>query len=336
MTDRTLIIAEAGVNHNGSLKRAKEMVAVAAQAGADVVKFQTFLPELLTTKIAPLAEYQKKNISEDSQYEMLQKLRLNEEMHHSLLEYCVQQHIEFLSTPFDIPSCNFLNQLGIKRHKVASGEITNLPLLRVIARSGLPVILSTGMSTLDEVEAALKVLEQEGLKLSQITLLQCTTEYPAPDEESNLRAMQTMRTEFGVDVGFSDHTLGTEIAFAAVALGATVIEKHFTLDKSLNGPDQAASLEPNDLAQMIKGIRRIEAAMGTGLKQPSSSEEKNIAVARKSLVALTPIKAGEEFTPGNLTSKRPGTGISPMRWDDVIGRKAQRNFAPDEPIDCEI
>lgn len=336
MTERTLIIAEAGVNHNGSLKRAQEMIAVAAKAGADIVKFQTFSPELLTTKVAPLAEYQKKNISEHSQYEMLQKLRLSEEMHHSLLEYCAQHNIEFLSTPFDIPSCNFLNQLGMKRHKVASGEITNLPLLRTIARSGLPVILSTGMSTLAEVEAAIKVLELEGLERSNITILQCTTEYPAPDDESNLRAMQTMQNEFSVDIGFSDHTQGTEIALAAVALGATVIEKHFTLDKSLDGPDQAASLEPDELAQMIKGIRRIEAAMGTGLKRPSPSEEKNIAVARRSLVALTSIKEGEEFTPNNVTSKRPGTGVSPMRWDDIMGRKAQKNFDPDEPIDCEI
>jgi N,N'-diacetyllegionaminate synthase len=330
---RTLVIAEAGVNHNGHLQLAKQLVDAAAAAGADVVKFQTFQANHLATERAEQAAYQQQALGQtQSQQAMLQQLELKPEQHGQLIEYCQQQDIEFLSTAFDPPSIQLLASLQLKRWKIPSGEITNLPYLRQIGAMCQPVILSTGMANLGEIEAALTVLEQTGTPRSQITLLHCTTEYPARPEEVNLRAMQTIAQAFGVATGYSDHSEGINVPIAAVAMGATVIEKHLTLDRNLPGPDHKASLEPDDFAAMVRGIRTIEQALGDGIKRPTASEQANLPLVRKSLVAARPIRAGELFSEANLTAKRPGTGISPMQWDAWVGRPASRDFAADELI----
>jgi N,N'-diacetyllegionaminate synthase len=329
-----LIIAEAGVNHNGSLELAKSLVDAAVDAGADFVKFQTFKANSLLTSSAPKAEYQVKNAGAgESQFEMIRRLELSEEMHEELWNYCAQKDIEFLSTGFDIPSIDYLKKLGVGIFKVPSGELTNLPLLRHIGSFKRDVILSTGMACLGEIEEAINMVEEAGTPRTYMTVLHCTTEYPTPMEEVNLRAMVNIGNALGVKVGYSDHTPGIEIPIAAVALGATVIEKHFTLDRNLPGPDHRASLEPDELKAMVAGIRNIERALGDGIKRPSPSELKNKPIARKSLVAATDIKAGELFSVENLATKRPGTGVCPMRWDEVIGRSAPRDFNEDELIE---
>jgi N,N'-diacetyllegionaminate synthase len=330
---KTLIIAEAGVNHNGDLKLAKQLINVAAEAGADLVKFQTFNANRLATRSAKKADYQNQATdSKESQYEMLHRLELSVEMHHELIAHCAALNIGFFSTGFDVESVDLLMSLGQDQIKIPSGEITNLPYLRHIGRLGKAVILSTGMATLGEIEAAIDVLEQTGTSRANMTILHCTTEYPTPMAEVNLRAMQSIHTAFGVAVGYSDHTPGIEVAIAAVALGASVIEKHFTLDRTLPGPDHKASLEPAELKAMVAAIRNIEVALGDGIKRLTPSEAKNKPIARKSLVASQAIKAGEVFSVENITAKRPGTGISPMRWDEVIGRPAPRDFSADELI----
>lgn len=331
---KTLIIAEAGVNHNGDLAIAREMIQAAATAGADLVKFQSFLPDDLVSKHAEKAEYQKATTgSSETQLEMLRRLVLSAEDHRQLVDECRKAGIGFFSTAFDVVSLDFLLSLGITHIKIPSGEVTNLPLLRFIARRGLPTLVSTGMCNLGDIEAALEVLESGGLPRDLITVLHCTTEYPAPMSDVNLSAMTSLRRAFQVGVGYSDHTLGYEVSVAAVALGARVIEKHFTLDRNLPGPDHRASLEPSELSAMVKSIRNIETAMGDGIKRPTERELRNRAVARRSLVAAVRIAEGEAFTADNLTAKRPGTGISPMRWDEVLGRRASRDFEPDEVIE---
>ena len=328
--DKVLIIAEAGVNHNGSLELAKKLIDEAKESGADIVKFQTAKLESLVSKSAPMAEYQKKNMQMDkSQREMLKDLILPFDSFLELARYCESREITFLSTPFDIDSIHFLDNL-VKVWKVPSGEITNYPYLRDIARTGKPVIMSTGMCELQEVKDAVRVLKENGS--SEITLLHCNTEYPTPMQDVNLRAMCTLREELGLPVGYSDHTQGIEVPIAAAAMGAVVIEKHFTLDRNMEGPDHKASLEPEELRAMVLAIRNIEAAMGDGIKRPSASEMKNRDVARKSIVAKTNIQKGEVFTEENLTAKRPGNGISPMQWNNVIGLKADRDYEPDEII----
>lgn len=330
---KTLIIAEAGVNHNGSLDRAKQLVASAAAAGADLVKFQSFITGKSISREAPKAEYQKSTTGTgETQYEMVRKLELSRADHEALIEECRRHGIGFFSTAFDTDSFDMLVELGLNQVKIPSGEITNLPLLRYMTRLGLPVILSSGMANLGDIEAALDVIERAGTPRSRVTVLHCTTEYPTPMEDVNLRAMASLKTAFGVEVGYSDHTPGIEVSIAAVALGATVIEKHFTLDRSLPGPDHQASLEPHELKAMVDAIRNIERALGDGIKRPSPSELKNKPIARKSLVASRAIRAGEPFSADNLATKRPGTGVSPMRWDEVIGRPAPRDFAADELI----
>ncbi len=327
----TLIIAEAGVNHNGSLNLAKELAVKAKECGADIVKFQTAKLDSLVSKIAPMAEYQKENIGTvESQKDMLSKLLLSFEDFMYLAEYCKEIGIQFLSTPFDIDSIHFLNDLQ-DIWKIPSGEITNYPYLVEIARTGKEVIISTGMSTLDEVDVALDVLRRNGA--GKVTLLHCTTNYPTPMRDVNLKAMGTMREHCGCDVGYSDHTSGIEVPIAAVAMGATVIEKHFTLDRNMVGPDHKASIEPNELKDMVLAIRNIEKALGDGIKKPSKSEESNMAVVRKSIIAAQNIMAGEMLTEENVTTKRPGTGINPMRWNEVIGTKAIRDFLEDELIE---
>jgi len=336
MTSATYIIAEAGVNHNGSLERAKEMVVAAASAGVDAVKFQTFRAETLVTKGAQKAEYQKQSTDKaDSQFEMLKKLELSPSDFKELKVCCEQGGVEFLSTPFDLSSIDLLIELGIEKWKLPSGDITNLPYLRKIGSLSQEVILSTGMSDLEEVGATLEIIEAAGTTRGQITLLHCNTEYPTPMNDVNLAAMETMRKAFpGLKgVGYSDHTLGIEVPIAAVALGATVIEKHFTLDRTLPGPDHAASLEPGELTAMVKAIRNIEIAIGDGVKQATASELKNKLIARKSIVAARPVSAGEIFTEENLTVKRPGTGLSPMLWDEIIGQPAQHDYAEEDPVD---
>ncbi len=329
--NKTLIIAEAGVNHNGSLEMAKRLVDKARECGADIVKFQTAKLDSLVSKSAQMADYQKRNIGVDeSQKEMLSKLLLSFEEFIELADYCNQVGIMFLSTPFDIESIHFLNDLQ-DIWKIPSGEITNYPYLVEIAKTGKRVILSTGMAEMDEIKDAIKVLEENGTK--DITILHCTTEYPAPLEDVNLTVMETLRKAFGYPVGYSDHTQGIEVDLAAVALGASVIEKHFTLDKNLPGPDHKASLEPFELKAMVEGIRKIEMAIGTGEKKPSTVELKNRNVARKSIVAKKAIKMGELFTNDNITTKRPGTGINPMKWNDIIGQSAIRDFEEDELIE---
>ncbi len=328
------IIAEAGVNHNGSTDVAKQLIDLAAIAGADAVKFQTFSASRLVTKHAQKADYQKLNSGTDeSQFTMLKKLELNESTHHKLIEHCLKRKIIFLSTAFDIQSIELLVKLGQECFKIPSGEITNLPYLRIIGQLNKNIILSTGMSTMNEIDAAIEIIEQAGTPRSKITILHCTSEYPAPFDEVNLLAMNSIREKLGVDVGYSDHTSGIEVAIAASALGASVIEKHFTLDKNLPGPDHKASLDPTQLKSMIESIRNIELALGNGVKSLSPSEKKNLMVVRKSLVTTRAIKAGEVFTNENITAKRPGTGISPMRWDEVLGKKAIRNFIADELIE---
>ena len=332
---RTLIIAEAGVNHNGDIAKAKALIDKGAEAGVDYVKFQTFKAEKLVTKQAQRASYQDKNTqNNDSQYEMLKKLELSQALHQELMDYCNQKGVKFLSTGFDSESLVFLAQLGITIAKVPSGEITNLPYLRQVASLFPEVILSTGMATIDEIKDAVKVLIDNGVSKDKITILHCNTEYPTPMEDVNLKAMLHIQRELGLPIGYSDHTLGIEVPIAAVALGATVIEKHFTLDKTLPGPDHKASLEPNELKAMVSAIRNIEKAIGgSGLKEVSKSEEKNKPIARKSIVASTNIKKGDIFTPENLTVKRPGTGISPMQWDEVIGKTAKKDFEEDDLIE---
>jgi N,N'-diacetyllegionaminate synthase len=330
----TLIIAEAGVNHNGDINLARELIDVAAEAGADFVKFQTFTADAVSTINAKKAEYQNDTTdADDSQHAMLTRLELTRDMHEVLIDHCKSRDIQFFSTGFDSKSIDLLLELGLDRFKIPSGEITNFPYLRHVGQYGKPVILSTGMSNMKEIETALNVLEQAGTPRKHITVLHCNTEYPTPMSDVNLLAMLTIRDTFGVKVGYSDHTLGIEVAIAAVALGAIVIEKHFTLNRNLLGPDHKASLEPEELKAMVTAIRNIEKAMGDGVKRPSLSEAKNIPVARKSLVAACAILEGEVLSGTNLAVKRPGTGLSPMLWDEVLGCKAPRNFAPDELIE---
>lgn len=329
-TSRVLIIAEAGVNHNGDIKIARELIDAAKESGADIVKFQTAKLESLVSESAQMAEYQKKNINMvKSQKEMLRDLILPFEDFLELAQYCEDRGITFLSTPFDIDSIRFLDNL-VKIWKIPSGEITNYPYLREIALTGKSVIMSTGMCELQEVKEAVRVLKENGS--SEITLLHCNTEYPTPIQDVNLRAMNTLREEFGLPVGYSDHTQGIEVPIAAAAMGAVVVEKHFTLDRNMDGPDHKASLEPEELRAMVQAIRNIEAALGDGVKRPSASEAKNRDVVRKSIVAKTDIRKGEVFTEENLTAKRPGNGISPMRWNEVIGLRADRDYEQDEMI----
>lgn len=331
---RTLIIAEAGVNHNGDMELARQLVDAAAEAGADIVKFQTFKADRLVTPSAKKAAYQMAaTAADESQYDMIRQLELSDAMHDQLIAHCKLRGIEFFSTAFDLESLDYLMSLGMERVKIPSGEITNLPYLRRVGGFGKPVILSTGMSSLGEIEAAVNALEQSGLARQYITILHCNTEYPVPMNEVNLRAMLSIRDAFGVKVGFSDHTEGIEVAIAAVALGGCVIEKHFTLDRSLPGPDHRASIEPGELARMVSSIRNIELAMGDGIKRPNQSEARNLPIVRKSIVAAKPIRQGEVFTTANLNAKRPGNGISPMRWDEVLGQPARRDFAADELIE---
>lgn len=328
----TFIIAEAGVNHNGSIELAKKLVDAAVEAGVDAVKFQTFKSEKLVCRNAEKAKYQKDTtVKNETQLEMLKKLELNEESHKILIDYCNKKGILFLSTPFDLDSIDFLFNLGIRIFKIPSGEITNYPYLKKVAKLKKKVILSTGMSTLTEIEDAVKILRKYGT--SDITVLHCNTEYPTPMSDVNLNVLKTIKENLNINVGYSDHTLGIEIPIAAVALGATVIEKHFTLDNSMEGPDHKASLNPKELKRMVTAIRNIESAMGNGIKKPSNSEYKNIGIVRKSIVANTSIKKGEVFTEENLCCKRPGTGISPMKWDEIIGKTAVRDFDEDEMIE---
>lgn len=333
---KTLIIAEAGVNHNGNISLAKELIDVAVQAGVDYVKFQTFKAEKLVSKQAKKADYQITNTNDEaeSQLEMLKKLELSEEDHHLLVNYCNEKGIRFFSTAFDLDSLQYLADIGLTIVKIPSGEITNLPYLRVASKLFKEVIISSGMANLQEIKEAIQVFLNSGLSLDNITVLHCTTEYPTPMEEVNLKAMKTIADTFGVNIGYSDHTEGIEVPVAAVALGATVIEKHFTLDKNMEGPDHKASINPAELVSMVKAIRNIEKAMsGNGTKIPAPSEQKNIAIARKSIIAKQNIKAGMLFSEENITAKRPGLGLSPMLWDHVIGQKAKRDFFTDELIE---
>ena len=332
--NQTLIIAEAGVNHNGDMKLAKQLIDAAANSGADYVKFQTFSADRIVAKSADKADYQKKySDSTESQYEMLKRLELSVEMHLELIEYCERRSIKFLSTGFDIQSVDLLVGFGLNLLKIPSGEITNLPFLRHIGSLGLPVILSSGMSTMSEIVDAMSILDRAGLPRSQITVLHCTTEYPTPMDEVNLRAMNSIRNTLGVAVGYSDHSVGIEVSVAAVALGASVIEKHFTIDRSLPGPDHRASLEPVELGAMVKAIRNIEVALGSDVKEPTISELRNLRVGRKSILAGRKIGIGEIFSASNLVIKRPGDGVSPMQWDRLMGQIAIREYLPDEKID---
>ena len=326
------IIAEAGVNHNGDFALAKKMVDVAKEAGVDYIKFQTFVPEKLVSKFAEKAEYQKKTTdASESQLQMLQKLTLTNENFIEIKKYCEEIGIGFISTPFDLESIDFLEKFDMDFWKVPSGEITNLPYLEAIAKTGRKVVMSTGMCDIDEISGAVKVLEENGVK--DITLLHCNTQYPTPYEHVNLSAMQAIAKVFEKETGYSDHTQGIEVPIAAVAMGATVIEKHFTLDKRMEGPDHKASLDPHELKAMVSAIRNIEKAVGSGVKEPSESEKGNKAVARKSIVASKPIKKGELLSIENLTTKRPGNGISPMKWYEVLGTTAVRDFMEDELIE---
>ena len=332
--NKIFIIAEVGVNHNADLNLAYRLIDEASKSGVDAVKFQTSIPELLVTSYAQKAAYQNKTtVIGESQLEMIRKLTFPLEIYKKLKKYCEEKEIIFFSTAFDLVSLDFLEGLGQEYHKIPSGEITNLPYLRQIGQYSKPVFLSTGMSTLGEIQTAIEALVQAGTARSLITVLHCTTEYPAPLAEVNLLAMQSMQETFGVAVGYSDHTVGIEVAIAAAALGASVIEKHFTLDRNLPGPDHKASLEPDELKAMVSAIRNIEIAMGDGIKRVTPSEVGNKLVVRKSLVASKAIKVGEVFSIENITTKRPGTGISPMNWDSVMGRKSVRDFAVDELIE---
>ncbi len=341
---KTIIIAEAGVNHNGDFETAKKMVIAAKEAGADYVKFQTAVPELVISEFAEQAEYQKENTGiVESQLDMCRRIHLPLSAYKPLSDFCKEVGIGFMSTPFDLTSIDVLTEIGQDYFKIPSGEITNLPYLRKISEKGIPVILSTGMATIDEVEEAIKILigehpsTPEGfkptLKRSDITVLHCNTQYPTPYRDINLRAMQTMADALAVKTGFSDHSLGIEAPIAAVALGACVIEKHFTLSREMAGPDHKASLEPQELKAMVASIRHIEEALGDGVKKVTESERPNIEIARKSIVAIKPIKKGETLTEENIYVKRPGNGVSPMMWDQAIGTKAIRDFKPDELIE---
>lgn len=337
MSKHVLIIAEAGVNHNGSLELAKQLIDKAVEAGVDIIKFQTFNSEKLVSKAAKQAEYQQKNIGkkDEGQLTMLKKLELSHEDHEELIAYCSDKGIRFFSTAFDMDSIDYLHSLNMGLWKIPSGEITNYPYLRKIAQYQEPVILSTGMCELSDIEAAMNVLLEYGVKKEQITILHCNTEYPTPFGDVNLKAMLEIGDKFGVQIGYSDHTEGIEVPIAAVALGAMVIEKHFTLDKNMEGPDHKASLEPDELKVMVSSIRNIEQTLGTGHKTISESERKNIEIARKSIVAACPIKAGELLTEENLTVKRPGNGINPMRWNEVVGTYAIQSFNEEDPIQLE-
>lgn len=327
------IIAEAGVNHNGSMELAKKLIDVASDAGADAVKFQTFKTENLVSKTASKAEYQKETTDkEESQFDMIKKLELDLDTHYLLMDYCKEKNIMFLSTPFDHDSINLLNDMGLKIFKIPSGEITNLPYLRHIGRLKKKVILSTGMANMDEIEDAWNVLIDAGTKKENITILHANTMYPTPMEDVNLKAMLSIGNKFDCNFGYSDHTLGIEVDIAAVALGANCIEKHFTLDCTMEGPDHKASLEPYELKAMVRGIRNIEKALGSGIKQASKSETPNIKIVRKSLVAKQDITKGELFTEQNLTVKRPADGISPMKWDEIVGTIAKKDYKEDELI----
>lgn len=329
---KTFIIAEAGVNHNGCTETAIKMIDAAVSFGADAIKFQTFCANDLVTSWAGKAEYQQKTTeSLESQQSMLKKLELNAEQHDMIVKHCRKKNILFLSTTFDIKSIGLLKSYDVPIYKIPSGEITNLPYLVEIAKIGKPIILSTGMSTLEEVKNAVEILKQNGA--GEITILHCNTEYPTPYEDVNLAAMLTIQRELGLKVGYSDHTPGIEVPIAAVAMGAVIIEKHFTLDKNMDGPDHKASLEPAEFASMVEAIRNIEKALGSGIKKPTSSEIKNMAVARKSIVAKQAVKKGEVFTEENITTKRPGTGVSPMKWFAVLGTAAVKDFEKDEMIE---
>jgi N,N'-diacetyllegionaminate synthase len=333
MRNKTLIIAEAGVNHNGDIELAKKLIDTAAEAGADVVKFQTFVSKNLVSKSAPKAAYQKATTAvTESQLEMLRRLELTETDHHILIAHCESHGIEFLSTAFDHESIALLKKIGIKIGKVPSGEITNLPYLRQMASAFPAIILSTGMSTMQEIRDALKILIDNGTSKENITVLHCNTEYPTPMEDVNLLAMDSIKKEFNIKVGYSDHTVGIEVPIAAVALGAEIIEKHFTLDRNMEGPDHKASLEPDQLKAMISAIRNIEKAVGDGIKKPSSSEMKNISIARKSLVAAHNLFKGHIVELNDIAIKRPGTGISPMRIKEIIGKKLVKDVAEDETL----
>lgn len=331
---KVLIIAEAGVNHNGSIQIAKQLIDKAVEAGVDIIKFQTFKSEKLVSKTARQAEYQQRNIGkgDEGQFAMLKKLELSVENHHELIQYCQERNIRFWSTAFDMESIDFLHSLNMGLWKIPSGEITNYPYIKKIASFHESIILSTGMCELSDIETALNVLIDEGVKKEQITVLHCNTEYPTPYQDVNLKAMLEIGKKFGVKIGYSDHTKGIEVPIAAVALGATVVEKHFTLDKNMEGPDHKASLEPDELKSMVSAIRHIEQALGNGHKTISDSERKNIEIARKSIVAACPIKKGEMFSEENLTVKRPGNGISPMRWNEVVGTTAIKDFEEEEII----
>ncbi|EAL3891335.1 N-acetylneuraminate synthase [Campylobacter lari] len=330
---KTLIIAEAGVNHNGDMNLAKKLIEVASEAGADYVKFQTFRTEFCISKNAQKAEYQLKTTPhEESQFDMIKKLELSKQDHEILIEHCKKCNIKFLSTAFDLESIDLLVELGVEIFKIPSGEITNLPYLKKIAKLNKNIILSTGMASLGEIEMALDILTDNGTQRNKITILHCNSEYPTPFKDVNLKAMQTIKEAFKLPVGYSDHTLGVIIPIAAVAMGACVIEKHFTLDKNMQGPDHLASLNPDELKTMVQSIRELEQALGNGIKKPSESETKNINIGRKSLVAASPIKKGDFFTEKNLGVKRPGNGISPMEWDNIIGKVAEKNFDVDELI----
>ncbi len=334
MSRHTIIIAEAGVNHNGDFDLAKQMIVAAKEAGVDYVKFQTGIPEKVISKFAQMAEYQEINIGKkESQLDMVRKIMLPKSSFAGLKTYCDEIDIKFMSTPFDLESIDVLNKLDMDYWKIPSGEITNYPYLKKIAQLGEPVILSTGMCEMEDIEAALKVLMDNGLSKDKISILHCNTEYPTPFKDVNLLAMNELKARFGVRIGYSDHTQGIEVPIAAVALGAEIIEKHFTLDRNMEGPDHKASLEPDELKTMVSAIRNIELALGDGHKTVSESERKNIAVARKSIVAAKNIKAGEVFNENNLTVKRPGNGISPMDWENVIGKTAKKDFVEDQLID---
>ena len=333
MNTHVTIIAEAGVNHNGNIDIALKMIEVAASSGADYIKFQTFKTENLVTEFAPKASYQEIQTGiQGSQFSMLKKLELDEDAHVLLMDHARKRGIRMISTPFDEESAEMLNRLNVEMFKLGSGDLTNTLILRRLAKFNKPLILSTGMADLFEIAKALEILEKAGLPKSKVTLLHANTDYPTPYSDVNLRAMQTMAQEFGVAVGYSDHTDGIEVPVAAVALGAQVIEKHFTLDRTMEGPDHKASLEPSELLAMVKSIRNIEKALGSAQKEPSAGERKNMAAARKSIVAACQIYKGETFTEKNLTVKRPGTGICPLRWDDIIGTFATRDYRPDELI----
>jgi len=332
-SNKVFIIAEAGVNHNGSVDLAKKLIDAAVDSGADAVKFQTFKAEKLVVKNTQKADYQKQTTdASESQFDMIKKLELDVDTHKELIAYCQEKIIMFLSTPFDHESIDLLSDLGLKIYKIPSGEITNLPYLRYIGSLGKQVILSTGMSNLKEVGDALNILINAGTSKDNITVLHANTMYPTPMEDVNLNAMLTIQKEFGVDIGYSDHTLGIEVDIAAVAMGASCIEKHFTLDKTMDGPDHKASLEPEELKAMVSAIRNIEKALGSSEKKPSPSETVNIDVVRKSIVASQSIKKGDRLSSKNITTKRPGTGISPMKWDEIIGTTSSQDYNVDELI----